>query len=262
MGWTHSCKRLRSELKQAKLSFTAGAMGEKRNSNSAGSSTSGASSGSSARQSLKEPDERKAKQQKQGASARQHGALSASALTFATSHDAALLDEDSNSSSSRLTFFKRPDEAAAERSHKPRVHASSQQPQPAPAASADVWAERFAPAASGDLAVHKDKVRELRDWIDLNRRHVEQGSSAGQRVLILRGPPGAGKTAMVKVAAAEARVKLIEYGSGPAVTFAENKWCDTPWVSEVQELVKFLRSTQTFGSSALMATPSGSGGER
>jgi hypothetical protein len=255
-AWTHSFERLRSELKQAKLSFTAAAVGEKRNSNSVGSSATG-TSGSSARQSLNGPDERRAKQQKQGASsARPHGSL-----TFTTSHDAALLDEDSNSNSSRLAFFKRPDEGAPERSHKPRaVHASLQQPQPA-AASAEVWAERFAPAASGDLAVHKDKVRELRDWIDLNRRHVEQGSSSGQRVLILRGPPGSGKTAMVKVVAAEARVKLIEYGSGPAVTFAENKWCDTPWVSEVHELVKFLRSTQTFGSSALMALPAGSSGE-
>ena len=66
----------------------------------------------------------------------------------------------------------------------------------------DVWAERFAPSASADLAVHKDKVKELKEWIELNRSHLQRGSSAGQRLLLLCGPSGAGKTAMVKVAAA------------------------------------------------------------
>ena len=168
----------------------------------------------------------------------------AAALAFAASSEATARKEgDSNKTSSALSFFRRPAGVGETRAHE------NVQEEPL---CADVWAERYSPTASAELAVHKDKVKEVRDWIDLNRRHIENGSSAGQRVLVLRGPPGTGKTAMVKVVAAEARMRLIEYGSSPAVTFAENKWCDTPWVSEVQELVKFLRSTQTFGSTTLM----------
>jgi len=64
----------------------------------------------------------------------------------------------------------------------------------------------------------------------------------------------------VRVSRAEARMRVIEYRSGPGVSFEENKWCDTPWVSEVQELVSFLRSAQTFGGSSLLAAPSASVG--
>jgi hypothetical protein len=74
----------------------------------------------------------------------------------------------------------------------------------------DVWAERFAPRASSDLAVHKDKVKELKEWIELNRSHLQRGSTAGQRLLLLRGPSGSGKTAMVKVAAAGWQVCVLE----------------------------------------------------
>jgi cell cycle checkpoint protein len=48
-------------------------------------------------------------------------------------------------------------------------------------------------------------------------------------------------------------MRVIEYRSGPGVSFEENKWCDTPWVSEVHELVSFLHSAQTFGGSSLFA---------
>jgi hypothetical protein len=203
-------------------------------------------SGTSSCAQQKQTSESKTKHQHMGARPpkSQHG--NNPALTFAAS---SRVEDDGGTSSTALSFSKRPAEAAPVHVREHKIVRASQQE----SAGADVWAERFSPAASADLAVHKDKVRELRDWMELNRRHIEQGSSAGQRVLVLRGPPGSGKTAMVKVVAAEAKMRLIEYGCGPAVTFAENKWCDTPWVSEVQELVNFLRSTQTFGRSSLMA---------
>ena len=106
------------------------------------------------------------------------------------------------------------------------------------------------------------QVKEIRDWMSLNRTHLKQGSSAAQRVLVLRGPSGTGKSTLVRVLAAEARMPLIDYRSGPGVTFVENKWCEMPWVSEVQELVAFLHSTQIFGGCTLvpdLQASSGSG---
>lgn len=68
------------------------------------------------------------------------------------------------------------------------------------------WADRFPPLNLNELAVHKRKVQDVRDWL--------QGVMAGKirkSVLILKGSAGTGKTATIKLLANAMRVEVLEW---------------------------------------------------
>ncbi|KAF2859005.1 hypothetical protein K470DRAFT_198934, partial [Piedraia hortae CBS 480.64] len=67
------------------------------------------------------------------------------------------------------------------------------------------WVNRFAPADLSELAVHKRKVQEVRQWLDIAYRNKRQ------KVLVLKGPAGSGKTTTVKLLAAEMGVNVLEW---------------------------------------------------
>ncbi|KAJ1333574.1 cell cycle checkpoint protein [Microdochium nivale] len=84
------------------------------------------------------------------------------------------------------------------------------------------WSERFGPSNLDELAVHKKKVADVRSWIE--------GVTAGrlrQRLLVLKGAAGTGKTTTVKLLAKDMRCELLEWRnptgaleSGPGVLSA------------------------------------------
>lgn len=67
------------------------------------------------------------------------------------------------------------------------------------------WTERFAPVDLTELAVHKRKVADVRRWLDLayNERH--------QKVLILKGAAGTGKTTTLRLLAKDIGIELTEW---------------------------------------------------
>lgn len=68
------------------------------------------------------------------------------------------------------------------------------------------WAERFAPSTLDELAVHKKKVSDVRNWLE----NVYSGKSS-KRLLLLKGPAGAGKTATVKMLAQVMKLDISEW---------------------------------------------------
>lgn len=74
------------------------------------------------------------------------------------------------------------------------------------------WSERFGPRNLDELAVHKKKVDDVRRWL----QNVTAGRSR-QRVLVLKGPAGAGKTTTVRLLAREMGCRLLEW-SNPTVS--------------------------------------------
>ncbi|KAI5819285.1 Rad17 cell cycle checkpoint protein-domain-containing protein [Pyronema omphalodes] len=68
------------------------------------------------------------------------------------------------------------------------------------------WPEKFEPQSIAELAIHKTKVKEVQSWLEnvLNR-------STQQRMLVLKGPAGAGKTATVTAIAKEFGVEILEW---------------------------------------------------
>ncbi|KAK4695974.1 cell cycle checkpoint protein, partial [Lecanoromycetidae sp. Uapishka_2] len=68
------------------------------------------------------------------------------------------------------------------------------------------WAERYGPTNLEELAVHKKKVSDVRDWLE----NVMQGRDR-KRILILKGPSGAGKTATISLLSKAMDFELIDW---------------------------------------------------
>ncbi|KAI1379387.1 Rad17-domain-containing protein [Hypoxylon crocopeplum] len=68
------------------------------------------------------------------------------------------------------------------------------------------WSERFGPVNLEELAVHKKKVADVRRWLE----DVMAGRMR-QRLLILKGAAGTGKTTTVRLLAKDMRCELLEW---------------------------------------------------
>lgn len=68
------------------------------------------------------------------------------------------------------------------------------------------WSERFGPANLDELVVHKKKVADVRAWLD----HVLSGRMR-QRLLILKGSAGTGKTTTVQLLAKDMGFEILEW---------------------------------------------------
>ncbi|AEO54426.1 hypothetical protein MYCTH_63866 [Thermothelomyces thermophilus ATCC 42464] len=75
------------------------------------------------------------------------------------------------------------------------------------------WSERFAPVSLDELAVHKRKVQDVRRWLD----DVLSGRLR-QRLLVLKGPAGSGKTTTLRLLARDMRCEVLEW-KNPANSF-------------------------------------------
>lgn len=69
-----------------------------------------------------------------------------------------------------------------------------------------LWCDKYSPTSESDLAVHKKKVAEVRDWL---LAHLCSQTDNG--ILLLTGPPGAGKTATLQVLAKEIGIEIQEW---------------------------------------------------
>ncbi|TLD22918.1 hypothetical protein PspLS_07405 [Pyricularia sp. CBS 133598] len=68
------------------------------------------------------------------------------------------------------------------------------------------WSERFGPANLEELAVHKRKVADVRRWLE----DVMDGRMR-QRLLILKGAAGSGKTTTLRLLARELKCEVLEW---------------------------------------------------
>ncbi|KAK4117205.1 hypothetical protein N656DRAFT_773275 [Canariomyces notabilis] len=75
------------------------------------------------------------------------------------------------------------------------------------------WSERFAPVNLDELAVHKRKVMDVRRWLE----EVLAGRMR-QRLLVLKGPAGSGKSTTLRLLAKDLRCEVLEWRN-PANSF-------------------------------------------
>eukprot|EP00124_Ichthyophonus_hoferi_P002307 Ihof_evm10s151 gene=Ihof_evmTU10s151 len=87
-----------------------------------------------------------------------------------------------------------------------------------------LWVDKYRPASTESLAVHKTKLQEVRAWLQdalgqqVGGRWAHKGRTgpgcslqARSRIVVLTGPPGAGKTATVHCLGVELGVEVVEY---------------------------------------------------
>lgn len=110
-----------------------------------------------------------------------------------------------------------------------------------PAAATDddsrPWSERFAPINLEELAVHKRKVGDVRKWLE----DVIAGRMR-QRLLVLKGAAGTGKTTTVKLLAEDMRCDVLEWRN-PASSYGAPQG----WQSASSQFEEFLGRGGKFG---------------
>ncbi|XP_066295487.1 cell cycle checkpoint protein RAD17-like [Branchiostoma lanceolatum] len=72
----------------------------------------------------------------------------------------------------------------------------------------DLWVEVNQPISVADLAVHPKKVAQVQEWL---KSHVLSGPVKDTPILLLTGPPGAGKTATLKLLARQESLEVQEW---------------------------------------------------
>ncbi|EPQ51476.1 hypothetical protein GLOTRDRAFT_48731, partial [Gloeophyllum trabeum ATCC 11539] len=75
-----------------------------------------------------------------------------------------------------------------------------------------LWLEMYEPTSEADLAVHKKKVEDVRQWL----AEAFEGGPSGKlrkyrRLLVLSGPAGAAKTATMRVLSREIGFEILEW---------------------------------------------------
>ncbi|KAL8995782.1 MAG: hypothetical protein Q9169_004540 [Polycauliona sp. 2 TL-2023] len=93
------------------------------------------------------------------------------------------------------------------------------------------WADRYGPSSLEELAVHKKKVADVRDWL----YNVFQGRSK-KKVLVLKGASGVGKTATVSMLSQAMEFDLIEWGNPTVSDYGSDNYVSTTTLFE-----EFLR---------------------
>ncbi|KAF9947796.1 Cell cycle checkpoint protein rad17 [Mortierella alpina] len=84
--------------------------------------------------------------------------------------------------------------------------------EPDPRQQEDQWTERYAPVDIDEVAVHKGKIGNVREWLETytSPSSIQQGSPGGA-ILVLTGPAGSGKTTVLRKLAQEMDLQIIEW---------------------------------------------------
>lgn len=99
------------------------------------------------------------------------------------------------------------------------------------------WAERFGPTNLDELVVHKKKVSDVRGWLE-----SVMAGQLRQRLLILKGAAGTGKTTTVQLLAKDTGAEVLEWRN-PVGSMAS----DEGFVSMAAQFEEFMGRCGKFG---------------
>ncbi|POY74924.1 hypothetical protein BMF94_1900 [Rhodotorula taiwanensis] len=100
-----------------------------------------------------------------------------------------------------------------------------------------LWVDKYAPATKDDLSIHPKKLADVENWFSEAFNPLNPKLAKYRRVLVLSGPAGAGKTAVVRMLAKEKEAEVIEWKEGHSGRYAND---DTDRESLVHRFTSFL----------------------
>eukprot|EP00887_Chlorella_sp_A99_P000359 scaffold13.g359.t1 len=113
---------------------------------------------------------------------------------------------------------------------------------PSPAAvPGALWADKHAPRSEGDLVVHKKKVEEVRQWLEGQRATL--GQPGVPRALVMSGPPGCGKSAVLGALAGALGFEHCEWQPPTPTLFYEFQYTRSaglPYTSKLDSFEEFV----------------------
>ncbi|KAI9907950.1 hypothetical protein PsorP6_003110 [Peronosclerospora sorghi] len=122
-----------------------------------------------------------------------------------------------------------------------------------------LWADAYAPTSMAELCVSPPKVRALVDWLQIHAMpRSTRCRTVHQRVLVVCGPPGAGKSTAVRCIAQHLALRVLEWRDHAAA--GKLAWeCllqvdgtpVPPHVSGVDDLVDFVHRASTYPALAM-----------
>ncbi|KAL8598637.1 hypothetical protein ACOMHN_013520 [Nucella lapillus] len=94
-----------------------------------------------------------------------------------------------------------------------------------PAMNYDLWSDKHQPKKKDDLAVHKKKVQDITCWL---RDRTKGCPQRWAPVLVLTGPPGSGKTAVVRTVAEDLGLAVQEW-TNPSAPGGDSQADQADW---------------------------------
>lgn len=133
-------------------------------------------------------------------------------------------------------------------------------------AEGELWVDKHAPHSSAELAMHKKKVEEIRQWLEQADASLQLGLPPSPRMLVLSGPPGAAKSAALRTVAGELGFELCEWLEGRTLRWVAptDDWTggdrpsadNTGYESRLSQFGHFLSSSlRTLSLSVVSAAP-------
>ncbi|KAI5079280.1 hypothetical protein GOP47_0004759 [Adiantum capillus-veneris] len=116
------------------------------------------------------------------------------------------------------------------------------------------WTDKYSPREISDLVVHAKKVADVREWMVTTLKTTGKPHDGGN-VLLLSGPTGAGKTAVVHVLVNQFQeVELCEWDPPVPTLWKEHLHvnADIPYISKVDQFIDFLSKVKKYSGLPLV----------
>ncbi|CAJ1068658.1 cell cycle checkpoint protein RAD17 isoform X1 [Xyrichtys novacula] len=119
------------------------------------------------------------------------------------------------------------------------------------------WVDRYTPHSQAELAVHKKKIEEVENWLNVHTQSSQGG------ILLLTGPSGCGKTATVQVLCQERGLRVQEWTNPTNTDHYSNsqqdwRMMDFSSTSQLAQFQDFLLRANKYNCLRMMSDGGGS----
>lgn len=112
----------------------------------------------------------------------------------------------------------------------------------------ELWLDKYAPKTVSDLAVHNKKITDVSSWLT-SRLHDPGWRQPGGQLLILTGPPGVGKSAVIRTLGRAMGLDFFEWKTPTPTQWQEHMhhgFTGHRYTSKLEEFETFLENARKF----------------